>query len=349
MGFLSKLFGGSSGPKVMNFAGQRIDGKKFADKNFAGQDMTNAGFKECNFSGTSFANVNLTDARFDECNLSGTDFTGAILNSTRFEKCVLDGSVFKPSSHNGLRLDECSGVDAVAYRKEIALSFLSKIDSAIPGGTIKQKKDDDDTIQMLMMKMGNWPVRVSVKYDDDSDSVEGRWSIDVKFTNRVGMLFMEWTEENTVGERDEDDAWSDDDEIRFFYGKNVSHLGDKSIQDLCSASFNGLDPTVAATLVNHVRATKTYFVAGTDNMTFLGNCITENPDTASIIEVLKFIETLAGSFEAGTQDFGDGPFMIVGGELQNGKKEPSKLKNCGYCKATYLINTTGKCPVCGGA
>ena len=216
---------------------------------------------------------------------------------------------------------------------------------------------DEDKIDMRT-RIGEFPVKL------EFDATSGWVSIDMKCANRMGNLSLDWDLEKLPKQKDEDDDWADDDDIRLFVGKGVFIEGDDDDVNENLATLKAMPADFAANLVSKMETMKlSRFNAFPDGIS-IGyddnhyEMLDPVKDILSGMDVLKSAAQVLGS---GSRDMSQEPSVRIKGNVMiNGQlvspntgsgPAPRQFEKttCKYCSTIYLLDPASKCPNCGAA
>jgi fluoroquinolone resistance protein len=105
-------------------AGDTVEGRVFADLDWAEADFGDAVFVRCRFEGIQFTSVSLVGARFERCNLVGCRFAHADARETVFEDCVLR----RPQDQTGVAIAFSRFEDASFTRCDLRFARMERSD-----------------------------------------------------------------------------------------------------------------------------------------------------------------------------------------------------------------------------
>lgn len=220
-----------------------------------------------------------------------------------------------------------------------------------------KKSDDFDDIE-LRARTGDLPIKIKF------DATSGWVSIDMQCDNRTGILVLTWDMDKLPKEKDDDDDWADDDEIRIFVGKGVFVEGDDDDVNRSLTTLQSLPTAFADELVSKMTTMKlTLFTAvpGEISIGFKDDHYEMADPVQEILEGVELMKSAAEAFGAGDRDMSNEPTVQISGNVMiNGQMVTPNVSSapapqaiqritCKYCSTVYLLTPASKCPNCGAA
>ncbi len=231
--------------------------------------------------------------------------------------------------------------------------LLGELAPRIEGAKIKKIPDDDEI--ELRGRMGDTPVKVNLEVD------MGWVRPEMKITNRTGELQLERDHEKIPQQRDPDDDWSDDDELRVFAAKGIFVEGDEEEVNETLGTLGQLPGGTGAELLaamERLRINTVY--AYRDSLSFnSGPNLQDMADPiAHIADLLAIMKKLADALASGERDMAGEPKVRITGAVEiNGQRiaptaggfvAPAVVRvQCEYCSTLFVLGTVSNCPNCG--
>lgn len=222
----------------------------------------------------------------------------------------------------------------------------------------KVKKDVDDDKVGMRTRVGELPVKV------EFDATAGWVSIDMKCPNRVGFLSLERDLEKLPRQKDADDDWADDDEVRLFVGKGVFIEGDEDDVNEHLTTLKSLPPEFGDKLISKMETMKLSRFFATQDSLSIGYDDNHYEMADPISEIKNGVEVLtsaAAAFASGSRDMASEPRVRISGNVMiNGQLVTPNVggapplqqfarTTCKYCSTIYLLGPSSRCPNCGAA
>lgn len=231
--------------------------------------------------------------------------------------------------------------------------LLGELAPRLDGAKIKKLPDDDEI--ELRGRMGDTPVKVNLKVD------MGWVRPEMKITNRTGELWLERDHEKIPQQRDPDDDWADDDELRVFVAKGIFVEGDeKDVNENMDTLRQLPGETGAELLAAMERLRITTVCALIDSLSFhAGPNLRYMADPiAHFSDLLAIMKKLADALASGERDMAGEPKVRITGAVEiNGQRiEPTaggfvapaiERVQCEYCSTLFVLGTVSNCPNCG--
>ncbi len=246
-----------------------------------------------------------------------------------------------------------SGMGDDEQKWALCEELLGELAPGIDGAKIKKIPDDDEI--ELRGRMGDTPVKVNLEVD------MGWVRPEMKITNRTGELRLERDHEKIPQQRDPDDDWADDDELRVFAAKGIFVEGDEEEVNETMGTLRQLPGETGAELLaamERLRITMVY--AFRDSLSFnSGPNLQDMADpSAHISDLLAIMKKLADALASGERDMAGEPKVRISGAVEiNGQRiEPTaggfvapavERVQCEYCSTLFVLGTVSNCPNCG--
>jgi hypothetical protein len=231
--------------------------------------------------------------------------------------------------------------------------LLGDIAPAFDNPKIKKLPDDDEI--ELRARLGDLPVRINFEVD------MGWVRPEMKISNRTGELQLERDHENTPMEKDADDDWADEDELRVFVAKGIFAEGGEEEINQTLSTLGALPEAMRTELLTEMerlRLSRMYAFVDSMSAGFDPNHYEMNDPVRDVIAAAQLMQKLAGTLSQGSAGAGaaaPGEFQDVeDGELdmRGGGFAPAaavQRVKCKYCSTLFVLGTTSNCPNCGAA
>ncbi len=231
--------------------------------------------------------------------------------------------------------------------------LLGDIAPHLDGAKIKKIPDDDEI--ELRARIDGTPVRVNMEVD------MGWVRPEMKITNRIGEISLERDHEKIPQERDEDDDWASDDELRVFLAKGIFVEGDDEEVDETLDTLSQLPPELKTKLLAEMERLQfmhLYAFSESMNVGLKPNNYEMADPVQHILDVVRLMKELADALATGERDMASEPRVIIRGNVViDGQQmaptegthtpRPSERVTCGYCSTLFVPAAELRCPNCG--
>ena len=239
----------------------------------------------------------------------------------------------------------------LSERKQWALceALLGDVAPGMDNAKIKKLPDDDEI--ELRGRVGNLPVRINLEVD------MGWVRPEMKIANRTGELQLERDHEKIPMEKDADDDWADEDDLRVFVAKGIFTEGGEEEVNQTLSTLGKLPEPLAQELLGEIerlRMTTVYAFADSMSVGFDPNHYDMDDPVRHITDGVAMMQKLAGALSEGAaaapgdfQDVEDGELDMRGGGFAPAAAV-ARVK-CKYCSTLFVMGATSNCPNCGAA
>lgn len=229
--------------------------------------------------------------------------------------------------------------DSYASRKKkiaLATGFLEVIGESFDEYKLKYDREENDEEIQLRGKLDNFPFRITID--------ASRFCVNVfcKVTSQIGQacsIYLEYDKKKIPKQKDKDDPFSEEDEIRVFVDKGLFfESDDQEWIDLAMTFWEGISDDLRSKFKEVLVGNKygaIYIGDGIECEVWdLDDLIKRKAPVTMIVDLCKLMTDTAkeiGSLPvAATPDLG-------------------QLVDCEYCGSKYPLGQTAKCPNCGSS
>ena len=231
--------------------------------------------------------------------------------------------------------------------------LLGDIAPHLDSGKIKKIPDDDEI--ELRGRIGGTPVKINFEVD------MGWVRPEMKITNRIGEIQLERDHEKIPQERDEDDDWASDDELRVFVAKGIFVEGDDEEVDETLDTLSQLPEALRGKLlaeIERLQFNHLYVYRDGMNVGLKPNNYEMADPVQHILDVVSIMKQLADTVAAGDRDMASEPRVIIRGNVMidgqpvaptEGVHTPRSFgrATCKYCSTLFVPGVGSRCPNCG--
>lgn len=219
--------------------------------------------------------------------------------------------------------------------------MLKAVGQTLPDSRIK--KDVDEETMELRFRVDNLPIRILLGMNT------GWTEIEMKFTNRRGLLDLNWDPDAVPKLRDKDEDWGETDGgNRVFVAKEIFVEGDDEEVSESLAVLDEVPRTLAARIFDTMQKEKmTFFRIRSDilSTTFVMRQFCDMEDPVGLMtRTVKLMAETAAFFASGSRDLDS-----VSGPISAGEEDLSDQERvtCSYCGTVFVLNRSSMCPNCG--
>ncbi len=219
-----------------------------------------------------------------------------------------------------------------AARITLCQAFLAELLPLFERGRVKLVADEDAV--QLRARLEGRPFRVSI------DHIMGWVRLEMKVENRVGHISLEWDRDKRPQQRDPDDDWADQDDLRVFLAAGVFVQGDEYDVERTLASVRALRQAERHALLSGMERLEVGELTAWDDSLVLSS----KHDLDGIlgprqrmVDAVAWMGAAAAALEAGEGVGSEDPFG----------DEPPRRVPCPYCSTLYVLGLRDGCPNCG--
>jgi len=232
-------------------------------------------------------------------------------------------------------------------------ALLADIAPHLENGKIKKLPDDDEI--ELRARIGGTPLKINFEVD------MGWVRPEMKITNRTGDLDLERDHEKIPQDRDPDDDWADEDELRVFVAKGIFVEGDEPDVNGTLGTLAALPSELSQRLLaemERLRMSRLYAFSDSLSVGFQPNNYEMADPVQHILDGLRLMKELADALAKGDRDMASEPNVIIRGHVEiDGQRVEStqgipqaaaigRVK-CAYCSTLFVSAAEPRCPNCG--
>lgn len=226
--------------------------------------------------------------------------------------------------------DDKENEDQAALLEE----FLGQVAQEFDNGKVKPLLDERKID--LRARVGGRPYRARV------DAENSQVHMELKIANRAGEIDIERDHDKIPKEKDEDEDWADEDELRVFVAKGIFTEGEEDEVNETLATLRSLDESVTAKLYAEMeRLPVDSLLAMADQLVVhIDPALHEAEQPDQIIrDAARLMDEFAQSLEGGGRDLSE---QSGGAGLTAAKRV-----TCSYCRSLFMLGTRPECPNCG--
>ena len=216
----------------------------------------------------------------------------------------------------------------------LARDLLEEVSSEIEGS--KLKSVDDDEIE-LRGRLDDVPFRIKL-------NKFGWVLLEAKVSNRAGTFVLQRDHDKIPLEKEPEDDWADDDELRVFVAKGIFVEGKEPVVEPYLAALGALAPDDAARLFGEVERLQIGLVyAGPDTLHVNSGRLVYQLG-APVTDLLA----LAGALKATADALARGTGSADDAGAQTAPARTGRVR-CAYCSTLFILAVgNSHCPNCGG-
>ncbi len=248
------------------------------------------------------------------------------------------------------RFGDLEDEDKLALCQQLLGEIAPRFDNA----KIKPLPDDDEI--ELRGRVDDIPFRVNIEYD------MGWVRPEMKITNRTGEIELERDHDKIPKERDDDDDWADEDELRVFVARGIFVEGDDDEVNETLSTLQQMPPDDVEYVLAQIeqrKVTRLYAHVDALHVTLDPNVQDMADPVAEIVANVEWMKFLAQTLAAGQRDMSAEPRVVIRGnvEIDGQPVAPTagapaaaaavhRVK-CGYCSTLFVHGANPNCPNCG--
>ncbi len=232
-------------------------------------------------------------------------------------------------------------------------ALLADIAPQLENGKIKKLPDDDEI--ELRARVGGTPVRINFEVD------MGWVNPEMKIANRIGEIQLERDHEKIPQERDADDDWADEDELRVFAAKGIFVEGDDDEVNQTLGTLGALPAELSQKLLaemERLRMSRFYAFSESMSVGFQPNNYEMADPVQNILDGVRLMKEVADALASGGRDMAAEPKVVIRGHVEIGGQVVAPTEGvhqaaaigrvkCTYCSTLFVPAAEPRCPNCG--